>query len=177
MTPAQWAAQAIRTGDAQAWGRWVRFCLALVALFVLFAAPADPHAYQWASFVRPPIELAAVLAALAFAPQAWSRILRLALLAALLALLVFRLGDAAFYLVLNRAFDPWLDLPLIKAGWGVLRGSIGTMRAAAAAVAGLVGVMALIAGLYGCLRGLEALRPVRWGRTAAALVAMLHELR
>lgn len=158
-----------------AW-RWLGFIVALALLQavltlppnVLTAAPGET-AYGEALIV-PALELAVLVALLAFSPPPLRRAVRV-VAAVLLALLVFlKLADAGFDLAFDRRFDPALDFYLLPAGWTLLEGSIGKLRATAAVGGVVVAYAVVILILHWALGRLSAMSR-SWSTRAGAFVA------
>ncbi|MDO9524869.1 MAG: sulfatase-like hydrolase/transferase, partial [Gemmobacter sp.] len=126
----------------------VRLGLAAVILFLLLVQPNHPGAMTWGALTMFPLELPAVLLALAaFGPGRAGAALRLVITAVLVPVVVLKTADFAMFLALSRGFNPVADLPLIEAGLRLMSGTVGlipTILGACAAIA-LIGLIAWLA--------------------------------
>ncbi|WP_246017224.1 sulfatase [Micromonospora pisi] len=115
-------------------------------LFVLFAliAPNDVNRFTPGAFVRIPLE-ALLGAALVLGLPAGVRRPVVAVVGAVLGLLlVLKIIDMGFFMVLARPFDPVLDWTFITAGVDFLTESIGRAGAIGAVVGAVVLVVAVL---------------------------------
>jgi hypothetical protein len=105
--------------------------VALAILFAVLALPARPQDATLPQLAHLPLELVAIVAVLLMLPRAgaFSRLARAALTAALVAILLVKLADFGLYASLNRPFNFAYDLPLLHAGWMLMSGSSGLVRA------------------------------------------------
>ncbi len=98
-----------------------------------------------AVFLRIPIEGILAAAVLLALPTRWRRPIAAVLGVALGALVVLKLADVGFRLVLGRDFNPVLDLPLFQDGYNALTETNGHATAVAAVVGAIVLSLALLA--------------------------------
>lgn len=104
---------------------------ALAILFAVLALPDRPQDATFPQLVHLPLELLAIVAILLFLPRAgaFSSMVRAVLTAALIAILFVKIADLGLYASLNRPFNFAYDLPLLHAGWMLVSGSSGHLRA------------------------------------------------
>ncbi|WP_433803542.1 CDP-alcohol phosphatidyltransferase family protein [Actinomycetospora sp. CA-084318] len=140
-------------GKDFSWWRGLATGLAVLVLAVALAAPRDPSALVWGSYLRLPIEGIAGLALLLLLPDRWRRPLALVAGVATGLGAVLTAFDVGFVSVLARPFDPILDSSLIEDGVGF----VGSTYGPAAEVAALVGAVVLAVVLVGGV-GLAARR-------------------
>ncbi len=126
-----------------------RLILATLLLYLVLIQPNHPAAMTWGALALFPLELPVLLAALVIMGRHWlGLVFRLALIAALIALVVLKLADFATFIAFNRGFNIAVDLNLVSAAWMLGQGSVGTPLAALAVV-GALGALALLAlGLW-----------------------------
>lgn len=116
---------------------------ATAILWLILIQPNHPAAMTWGAFGMFPLELPALLAALVLAgPGATGRVLRAALVAALVLVALLKLADFGTFIAFNRGFNLLVDLNLAQAGWVLLQGTIGPALAWAA----LIGALAALLG-------------------------------
>ncbi len=144
---------------------------ALLALALL--QPNHPASLTWGALRTFPLELPALLIALALARGRMARALRAAVAAALTLMVALKAADLASNIAFERPFNPLLDLHLAAAGWRLLTGAIGAPLTFAALVA-LAAALALIArALWWATGRIAALDPAPRARAplGAALAA------
>ncbi|SHG99109.1 Phosphoglycerol transferase MdoB [Kaistia soli DSM 19436] len=96
------------------------FALVLAALVfhLVLVAPNAPSGFTLGTALRPPLELPAILLLLAALPDLWigTRLLRTALVATLVLVIVLKLADIATFAAFAHPFNPAVDLHLVEAG-------------------------------------------------------------
>lgn len=153
----------------------LRLALAALLLHLVLIQPNHPEAMTWGALRLFPLELPVILLAMLALPAAGavSRLVRGALVAALLVLVLVKVADFGTFTAFNRAFSPVLDLHLVDAAWRLGSGTIGTLPAAGVVLGALLALAALAWGLWWALGIWAAARLPRWGAGAAALGAVL----
>jgi hypothetical protein len=146
--------------------------LALLLVLGALTLPNLLPELQPSSFARIPVEALVGLAVLLVLPGRPRRVVA-AVAGALLGLVVIvKCFDMGFYWMLDRPFDPYLDLSLARPGVEFLDSSFGR----AGAVAAAIGIVALAIGLV-VVMSLSVLRvtrlAVRHRRPATGVVAVL----
>ncbi len=153
----------------------LRLCLAAGVLFLLLVQPNHPAALTWGALLMFPLELPAILLALASLGRGRAGMLvRVAVTLALSVITVLKTADFAMFMALSRGFNPVADLPLIEAGVRLLAGTIGAFPAilVICAALGLIGlIVALVWWATGVLADLAPLAPM--AKRAAAAVAVV----
>lgn len=148
--------------------------VAVAIVFLLLVQPNYPDALTWRALLLFPLELPAILLAMAaFGRGRGGLMLRVAITLALTAVTVLKTADFAMFTALSRGFNPVADLPLIAAGVHLLAGAIGIFAAilvACAAVA-LVGVIAAL--VWWALGVWTRITMPPLARNLAAMVALL----
>ncbi|MBK5928894.1 sulfatase [Rhodobaculum claviforme] len=141
------------TGRRAALGAWGRAALAAGVLWLVLIQPNHPAAMTWGAFAMFPLELPViVLGMIALPGRGWlSRIVRAALVATLLVLVVAKLADFATFVAFNRAFNILVDAPLIAAAWNLGSGSIGVAAAGMSVVAAGLALLGLAVALWWAL--------------------------
>lgn len=157
----------------------LRLTLAALPIWLALIVPNHPGAMTWGAFRMFPLELPALLLALAALPRgaAITTATRATLTALLVVSVLWRAADAATHMAFARGFNPLIDLHLIDAGLRLATGSIGALATAAAAL-GALAALALTAALLWWATGqwTGTAPPGLWRRTtasAAALSAMI----
>jgi len=139
-----------RAGAGPRTRRAVRFCIALLAIVLVWADLLVPdRAWQItpAAFVRIPVE-ALVLVAVALVLPARSRRIVAAVAGSLLGVLTFaKILNIAFFEVVGRAFNPVHDWGEIGSAVGVARDVIGPTRADLLLAALALGVLLLVCAI------------------------------
>ena len=137
---------------------WVLTLLAAVFVYIALVVPdtiAKPKngTYFEAAFVRLPLELivgAAVL--LALAPR-WRRWAATLFGLGLGVVVILKIANIGFRIVLGRAFNPVLDWPLFQDGYNAVSETDGRTKAIAAAIgAAVAAVIALVVCTLAVLR-------------------------
>ncbi len=154
--------------------REMRSLAALIAAVVLIhlalIQPNHPQATTWGAFAVFPLELPAILVALALAHGGWSRALRVALTATLGVMVAVKAADFAGNATLGRAVNPVLDGHLAVSGWRLLSGAVGTPLAFAAALS-LAALLALVlVALWRATGRIAALAPPPVARRALVVL-------
>lgn len=150
----------------------LRLALSALLLDLVLILPSHPGAVTWGALRLFPLELPAILAALA-ALRAPARLPRAALVALLVVLTLQKLADIATQTAFGRPFNIAVDAHMLDAGLRLGTGTLGLpLSAAALAIAGLaIGLLAwLLWRATGAWTGLAPRRPA----AAAALVATLY---
>ena len=144
---------------------------AAAALYLVLILPNQPGVLTAAGLRRFPLELPAILLALAACPPRRAAPLRGALTAFLTATFALKLADLATETAFLRPFNPVLDGTLVAAAWRLARGAVGWPLALLAA-ATLAATIVLVACLCWWATGrLAGLAPPR-ARPLAALLAL-----
>jgi hypothetical protein len=151
----------------------LRLTLAAAVLWLVLVQPNHPEALTWGALAVVPLEWPAILAAVVLAGTGWAgRMLRAALVAALVAVAVLKLADFGTFVAFQRGFNLVADLHLIPAAWNLGRGSLG-LPLALAIVAGAVGAVAAVAAaLWWALAVWARLAPRQGARVAAAVLIL-----
>lgn len=174
-------AQRSESGEPGAAGHRSRFralvsattsLLAGLVLWFALVGPNEVGGLTPGAFVRLPLEALVLVGAVLVLPPRAARIVALAAGAALGLLAVLKVLDMAFFVALNRPFNPQVDAGYLGSAVGVLSDSIGrtgailaTSAAAVAAGVVLVGAPLVVVRLAGFLGRHRAASL----RTAAAL--------
>jgi hypothetical protein len=152
----------------------LRAALALAVFYLVLVQPNHPGAMTWGALAVFPLELpAVVLLLLATGTGRAGRLLRLALVAALVLIAVLKTADFAMFSALSRGFNPVADLALAEAGLRLLAGAIGILPALLAIAAALLAVAAVAAALWWATGVLARLAPSRAALRAAAGIGAL----
>lgn len=115
--------------------RLVSLC---VLLWLLFDLPAHPDAIVPANFLRIPVEIPALVFLLVFLGGGTRKALIFLVTLCAAVLLFLKIADICTQAAFQRPFNPYLDMKMIRDGWNVLSGSIGTFEAALAVVSMLL---------------------------------------
>lgn len=152
----------------------LRPALAALVLYLLLVQPNHPAALGWGGLAVLPLELPVLLLTLMAAGDGRTgRLIRFALVAALILAAVVKAADFAMFTALSRGFNPVADLALAEAGLRLLSGAIGLLPAALAVCAAVmaVGLIAALAwAATGVWAGLSPHAPSRRGAAAAGAV-------
>ncbi|MBP2333946.1 hypothetical protein JOF41_000124 [Saccharothrix coeruleofusca] len=154
-----------------------RAITALAALFVLFAllAPSDLDLFAPEAFLRLPVEALLGVVLLVVLPQRARPVAALAGGALLGLLLVLKVLDIGFDLVLYRPFDPVLDWPLLRPAvefLDVTAGRAGTIAAVVLAGLLVLAVVVLMALAVSRLGGVVSRHRLAATRAVAVLVVV-----
>jgi phosphatidylglycerophosphate synthase len=161
--------------DSVSWRAAVLTTLSLVLVWVALATPdGDRHLTTWL-VLRVPLEGVGLVAVAAFLPHRWAGRLGTVVGALAAVVLVLKVVDVGFTLVLDRRFDVIGDWFYLGSAFGVLTDSVGR----AVALLAVAGVLVIAAGLCVLLplagrRSCHAAR--RHRRTTVALAAGLTAL-
>ena len=116
----------------------------LVAFFV-FALPDHPDALGWAAFFRLPLEWPLIGLLVLAAPRGALRQSVIALSGLVVfSTLVLKAADMGVQTAFQRPFNPYLDVKMLRDGWNVLSGTIGS----SAAVCALAGAAILLIAVF-----------------------------
>lgn len=152
----------------------LRLLAATAILWLILIQPNHPAAMTWGALAMFPLELPALLAVLVLVGTGRAgRVVRGAVVAVLLAVALLKLADFGTFIAFNRGFNLLVDLNIVKAGWVLLRGTIGAALAWAALGGALIVVAAAGLALWwatGVWAGLAAGRA--WPRAVAALAVL-----
>lgn len=164
--------EGMRSGTARS-TTWLALRIAL-GLCLLAGVIALPN--EWARLQAPvlpvvPLEWSFLVALLLLAPRGLARILRVALIVGIGALLFVKLADMGTGIAFSRLFNPILDLHLFVSGWHLLSGSVGITSAVLGIAAALAVFTAVLFMLIWGLRGLERL-PGRVRRIVGAVLLL-----
>lgn len=148
--------------------------LAGLVMHLVLVQPNHPGAMTWAALGLFPLELPVILGLLlAWRPGRSALLLRGALVAMLLLIVVLKAVDFTMFTALGRRFDPLGDLPLIEAALRWLSGTLGA-PGTAAVLLGLGLSVTVVGGLLWWATGAWArVRPGRPLAGAAALAALV----
>ncbi len=134
----------------------LRLAAAVLVIHLVLVLPNHPAAATFAALRVFPLELPAILLALALVG---ARMLRATIAGGLAVMAAVKLADLAAYVAFGRPFNPYLDFHLVPAGLRMLAGAAGWPLA----VAGLLGLVAafaaLTAALWWATGRIAALRP------------------
>ncbi len=154
--------------------RAITLGLAAASVHLLLLQPNHPNAVAWSSLTAFPLELPAILLALAALGRGWAGgALRAALVAVLAGLAVLKAADLAMFTAFARHFNPVADLALVEAGLRLLAGAVGplpTLLAGLGALTAIVAVAALLWWATGVWAGLAAGRSVARATAAGAAI-------
>ncbi len=130
--------------------RSLGLALGALILHLALVQPNHPAALTWQALRLFPLELPAILLALAALPpgRRVTAVVRLIIVALLTAAVVLKLADFATYTALRRAFHPLLDLHLLVSAWHLGSGAIGVALMSLALVAALCLMVAVAALLW-----------------------------
>lgn len=148
--PAQ-GAHGPRQGMGRWMGRWMGRLLAtlsLLAVTLAFLLPDHPADLLSAYWLRLPLELPLLLAAIMVLPNRAARPLAIALAGLAVAVTVLKVADLMTLSALQRRVNPYLDSHLIWNGWHFLSGAFGKVAAGLALLAlalAFAGLLALLA--------------------------------
>lgn len=107
----------------------------LAALFA-FNLPDHPGAFSVDTFARLPLEWV-FIALLTLLTRGWLRRIVIFLCGLIVFLVLFlKLADIGVQSAFQRPFNPYLDLKMLKDGWNLISGTIGTPAALAALIGG-----------------------------------------
>ncbi|MHB2267358.1 alkaline phosphatase family protein [Aliihoeflea sp. PC F10.4] len=111
--------------------RAVAIFFALAILVAVLALPGRPQDATLPQLAHLPLELVAMVAILLFLPRGGlvSGTVRTAFTVLLATLLLLKIADLSLYGSLNRPFNLAYDLPLLHAGWMLVSGTSGLVRA------------------------------------------------
>ena len=124
-----------------AWMQGLRLGLAALVLYLLLVQPNHPQAMTPGALAVFPLELPVLLLGLvAIGAGTAGRVVRAAVVAILMLIVVLKLADYALFVAFGRGFNPVADLPLADAGVRLLAGSVGPVMAAGAILAALAAV-------------------------------------
>jgi len=136
---------ALPVGPARVWLAGVGLALALAALHLVLAIPATPVELTPAIFRRFPVELALIVGLLISSPDRLIRWAKAVVTGLMALLLLLKLADIGVQAALNRSFNPVLDFYLLTAGWQLLGGILGPVRATlTVAGAGLIYLIVVV---------------------------------
>jgi hypothetical protein len=130
------------------WRRIAGLALAALLVHLVLIQPNHPEALGWGLLAQVPLELPVVLALAVLAGhRGWpGRLVRAAIVLALVLVSVVKLADMATFIAYNRAFNPVMDIHLAEAGLRLAGSTIGWAPAIALAV--LLGIAPfLLAGM------------------------------
>lgn len=152
---------------ASALAPWLAFALVWASL----VAPDRVDDLRLSTPLRIPIELLALTAVTLTLPHRWARRMLSVAGTAIGVLVVLHVADGAFYLLMDRPFDPTGDWSLLAPGVDVLADSVGQAPAIATAVAaGVAAALVVVLVPVATLRFGEAARGHRRGAVAFVLV-------
>ncbi len=152
----------------------LRLALFLLISVVILAMPSNPVELGELSAIHIPLEAvglvlaAAMMTGRVFAGLRWAATFFLALL------LLLKVVDLGTGIAFQRPFNPYLDARLPGDGWNLLRGSTGSLKAAALVCAGLLAWISIIVLLYWTMGGFRQLSATALRKVAlASAVALL----
>lgn len=153
----------------------LRLLTATALLHLVLIQPNHPEALTPGALAVFPLELPVILALLVAAGGgAAGRVLRVALVGTLGLTMLLKAADYGAFVAFGRGFNPLADLHLAHAGWTLLSGAVGTVRAVLALAGAAAAVAAATAALWwatGVWARLPARPPVRLVALALALPA------
>ncbi len=149
--------------------------LAALVFHLVLVAPNAPAGLTASTALRLPLELPVLLLLLAALPRrsVATRLLRAALVAALLLVTVLKLADFGTVAAFARPFNPAVDLHLVEAGIRLAVSTLGLPLVLLAIACALLAVAGLAAALWwasGCWAGLA---PSRIALIAACLAVLV----
>lgn len=107
-----------------------------VAALLAFNLPDHPDAFGVGAFTRLPLEWA-LIGLLTLLTRGWLRRIVIFLCGFIVFLVLFlKLADIGVQSAFQRSFNPYLDLKMLKDGWNLISGTIGTPAALAALIGG-----------------------------------------
>lgn len=118
----------------------MRLALATLALDLVLIQPNHPGALTLGALRLFPLELPVIIAGLVALPARASLWPRRLLCAILLVIVILKIADFASFTAYNRAFNPVVDIGLVRSAWELASGAIGMPLAAAALAAVLIGL-------------------------------------
>lgn len=150
-----------------------RLILAALVLHLVLIQPNHPQAMTWGALALFPLELPVILAAMVLAgPGRAGRWMSLVLAVALSVVALLKLGDFGTFVAFQRGFNVVVDLPLVAAGWVLLKGTVGLPLAWGLLAGAGVGLAGVLLALVWALRVWARLGPVRGARRAAAVLIL-----
>ncbi len=149
--------------------------IAAALLFGALILPNRPGTMSLSVAAQFPLEfLVLILGMVALGGWVWTRRFVPPVTAAVLLIVVFvKLADMAMFAAYNRPFNPLLDVFLIKAGSGLLQGSIGTVGVVLAWIGAVIFLVAVFVALWWALGRWARITARRSTRIAAGGVATI----
>jgi hypothetical protein len=149
--------------------------LAAVPVWLVLIQPNHPQAMTWGAFGLFPLELPAILLALAALPPGAraTQVVRGVLVAVLGLLMVWKAADAAAFTAFNRGFNPLIDAHLVDAGLRLAAGAVGPAATAAAAFGAVLAAALAIWALWWGTGVWAGLRLPRVGFGLAGVAALI----
>lgn len=145
--------------------------LAALVLHLVLIQPNHPAAMTWGALVLFPLELPVILAAMVLAgPGRVGRSLAFALTLALAVVALLKLGDFGTFTAFHRGFDVVVDLPLVAAGWVLLKGTLGLAFASVLMAGATLALAGAMLALRWALLVWARLAPLRGARLAAGVL-------
>jgi hypothetical protein len=127
------------------------------AALLAFNLPDHPDAFGVGAFTRLPLEWA-LIGLLTLLTRGWLRRIVIFLCGFIVFLVLFlKLADIGVQSAFQRPFNPYLDLKMLKDGWNLISGTIGTPAALAALIGGGL-LFLLVASIF--------LRSLKWMASA-----------
>lgn len=124
-----------------------------LAALLVFNLPDHPDAFGVGAFRRLPLEWA-LIGLLTLLTRGWLRQIAIFSFGFIVFLVLFlKLADIGVQSTFQRPFNPYLDLKMLKDGWNLISGTIGTPAALAALIGGLL-LFLLVASVF--------LRALKW---------------
>ncbi len=154
----------------------LRPVLAAAPVWLVLIQPNHPQAMTWGAFGLVPLELPAILLLLAALPPAArvTQAARVAVVAVLGLLSVWKAADAATFTAFNRGFDPLIDAHLVDAGLRLAVGAIGPVATVLAVLGAGLAVGLMLWALWwgtGVLAGLHLRSSATFLAGTAAVLA------
>lgn len=155
------------------WFQTLRFILGCALLAAVLVLPSQPSKIAADVFRAVPVELPVAIGLLLLCRGPLFRLVLFAISLLAAVLLLMKLADLGTGTAFARPFNPLFDLVILRDGWNLLSGTVGTLKAAgavAAAVALWTGAIALLAwGLAGARRIRLPQRRIAGGLAVALL--------
>jgi hypothetical protein len=118
--------------------------LAGLAVWAVLVMPEEMTDMSPSAFLRVPVELLVLVACAVFLPRRWRRVAAVVFGLALGLLLMLKVLNIGYVMVLDRAFDPVIDWAYLGPGVGVIRDTEGETTATLVVVGAVAGALAAV---------------------------------
>ena len=131
-------------GQVRRVGSVVLTVLAGVMVWVVLVMPQEMEDMTPSAFLRVPVEMLVLVGLAVFLPRRWRRVTAVVFGVVLGLLLILKVLNIGYVMVLDRAFDPVIDWAYLGPAVGVLRDTEGETTATLAVAAAVVGAVAAL---------------------------------